>query len=410
MDTFEKKDTATQKFLELNGRKIILVGTAHVSAESIKEVESAIEENKPDVVAIELDDKRLSNIEDPESWRKMDIVKVLKNHQGFLMMANIVLASYQKRMGESSGVKPGDEMLAAINKSKELGIPQEMVDRPIAVTLRRAWAKNSFWGKCKLLSSLIVSAFSKEEVAPGDIENLKQQSEMDSMMQELSDYLPKVKEVLIDERDRYLASHIWECKGNNVLAVLGAGHLPGVVAYLTRLASGEVTSNCDDISEVPPKTIGSRIAGWVIPVIIVALIVMGFVFGGKDVGVDMLATWLICNGGLAGIGAIIAGAHPVVILASVICSPFTSLVPVIGVGMITGILQAVLRKPKVEDLETLSDDAKSFKYFYKNRVLHVLWVFILTSLGSSLGAFAAGASIVVAVKSFFVKIIALFAK
>ncbi len=410
MDILEKKDTATQKFLEVNGRKITLVGTAHVSAESIKEVESVIEEDRPDVVAIELDDKRLANIEDPESWRKMDIVKVIKNHQGFLMMANIVLASYQKRMGESSGVKPGDEMLAAINKSKELGIPREMVDRPIAVTLRRAWAKNSFWGKCKLLSSLVVSAFSKEEVAPEDIENLKRQSEMDSMMKELSDYLPKVKEVLIDERDRYLACHIWECKGNKVLAVLGAGHLPGVVAHLNRIACGEEKSVCDEISEVPPKSVGSRIAGWAIPVIIVALIVMGFIFGGKSVGVDMLATWLICNGGLAGIGAIIAGAHPVVIIASVLCAPFTSLVPVVGVGMVTGLLQAVLRKPKVEDLETLSDDTKSFKGFYKNRVLHVLWVFFLTSLGSSIGTFAAGASIVVSVKNLLGKFIALFAK
>lgn len=410
MDILEKKDTATQKFLELNGRKITLVGTAHVSAESIKEVESVIEEDRPDVVAIELDDKRLANIEDPESWRKMDIVKVIKNHQGFLMMANIVLASYQKRMGESSGVKPGDEMLAAINKSKELGIPREMVDRPIAVTLRRAWAKNSFWGKCKLLSSLVVSAFSKEEVAPEDIENLKRQSEMDSMMKELSDYLPKVKEVLIDERDRYLACHIWECKGNKVLAVLGAGHLPGVVAHLNRIACGEEKSVCDEISEVPPKSVCSRIAGWAIPVIIVALIVMGFIFGGKSVGVDMLATWLICNGGLAGIGAIIAGAHPVVIIASVLCAPFTSLVPVVGVGMVTGLLQAVLRKPKVEDLETLSDDTKSFKGFYKNRVLHVLWVFFLTSLGSSIGTFAAGASIVVSVKNLLGKFIALFAK
>lgn len=394
----------TQKYLELNGRRITLVGTAHVSAESIKEVNQTIEEEKPDVVAIELDKKRLASLEDPESWRKMDIVQVLKKKQGFLMLANIVLAGYQKRMGKSAGVKPGDEMVAAINKAKELNIPQVMVDREIATTLRRAWAINSLWGKCKLLSALIASAFSKEETDPSEIEKLKQSSEMDSMMNELSDFMPKVKQVLIDERDRYLASHIWQCEGNNVLAVLGAGHLPGVESHLKKLASGEESPDCSDIDVVPKKTIGGKIAGWIIPVLIVALIVLGFVYGGTTKGFDMIKTWFFTNSILAAVGTLLAGGHPLTILSAFITAPFTSLCPLVGVGLVTGLVQAFVGKPKVEDMENLQNDSNTLKGFYKNRILKILLIFVLSSIGSAIGTFAAGTSLVVSIKEFFGKI------
>lgn len=405
-EDLEKTTTATQRYLNLNGRKIVLVGTAHVSAESITEVENVIQEVHPDNVAIELDEKRLENMKDPEAWRKMDIIKVLKNKMGFLMLANIVLGSYQKKMGQKQGIKPGDEMIAAMNKADELGIPQTMVDRPIAVTLRRAWAMNNFWGKCKLLAALISSAFSKEEVDPQQIEDLKKTSEMDSMMNELSDFLPKVKEVLIDERDRYLASHIWETKGDTVLAVLGAGHLPGVQKYLEELASGTKTSDCSDISEVPPKKVGSKIAGWIIPIIIVLLIVMGFVFGGAQKGKDMLQSWILWNGILAALGTAIAGGHPLVVLCAFFAAPLCSLSPVIGTGFVVALLQAVIRKPKVEDMENIQNDATTLKGFYHNRILRVLLVLILSTIGSMFGTFIAGASFVAAITAFFDKIIA----
>lgn len=399
---------ATQKFIELNGRKFILVGTAHVSAQSVEEVKNVIREQHPDSVAIELDQKRLESMEDPEAWRKMDIIKVLKNKQGFLMIANLVLSSYQKRMGTNSGIKPGDEMMAAITTARELNIPQVMVDRPIAVTLRRAWAINSFWGKMKLLSSLAVSAFSKEEVDPEQIEKLKQSSEMDSMMSELSDYMPKVKEVLIDERDRYLASHIWESQGESVLAVLGAGHLPGVESWLKKLASGEAKSDCTDISSVPPASTASKILAWVLPALVIALIVVGFVFGGRKTGFDLVWRWVFYNGVFAGIGGIIAGAHPITILVAVLTAPFTSLCPFIGVGMVTGIVQASINKPKVEDMENIQKDVSSIKGFYKNRILRILWIFLWTTIGSTVGTILAGTSFVVTIKKLFGKIVAFF--
>ena len=404
-NTEEVQNTDTQKHLALAGREIVLIGTAHVSAESMTEAASAVEKEMPDTLAIELDEKRLENLTDPESWRKMDIIKVLKNKQGFLMLANVVLASYQKRMGQDAGVRPGDEMLAAINKAKELNIPQTMVDRPIAVTMRRAWAENSLWGKCKLLSAMLASAFTTEEVDSTEIENLKKKSEMDSMMKELSEYMPDVKRVLIDERDRYLACHIWQCSGNKVLAVLGAGHLNGVQAHLEKIASGEEQPECTDIESVPAKKAGAKIAGWIIPILIVLLIVIGFIFGGKKQGWNMLSAWVLWNGLLAALGAIIAGGHPLTVLVAFVGAPFTSLCPFIGIGFLTGIVQAVIKKPKVVDMENMQSDATSLKGFYKNRILRVLLVFILSSIGSSIGTFVAGASFVKTISGFFDKII-----
>lgn len=383
----------TQKTLTLNGRTITLVGTAHVSAESVKEVEAVIEDLKPDCVAIELDEGRADSLQNKDKYSQLDIIKVLKNHQGFLLMANLILSSFQRRMGMNTGVKPGDEMLAAMEKAKALNIKTAMVDRPIQVTLKRAWAKNSLWGKCKLLAALLTSAFSKDEVSSEEIENLKKGNEMDSMMNELSDYMPVIKQVLIDERNEYLAAKIWETGASNIVAVLGAGHLAGVEEYLTKLAQGTASTDMDEISEVPAKGFWGKIAGWIIPVIIIGLLVAGFIVGGKDAGITNIWLWIIWNGSLAAIGTIIAGGNIITIICAFCTAPLTSLCPLIGVGFVTGIIQAVISKPKVSDMETLQDDVCSLKGFYKNRILKVLLVFFLSSLGSSIGTFAGGADV-----------------
>lgn len=395
----------TQKVLELNNRKITLIGTAHVSAESISEVENVISDIKPDCVAIELDEKRYESITNPDKYRELDIIKVLKRKEGFLLLANIVMASFQKRMGKNTGVKPGEEMVAAINKAKELNIPTALVDRPIQITFRRAWKKTSAYGKTQLLSALLASGFSKDEISSEEIENLKQSSEMDSMMKELSEVMPAVKQVLIDERDQYLASHIWKTEGNNIVAVLGAGHLPGVEAHLKKIAENQASTDTSEIASIPESSIFSKIMMWLIPVLIVAVIAFGFYIGGKDAGSKMALNWILWNGILAGLGALIAGGNPLTILVSFVGAPVTSLCPFIGVGIVAGIVQAAICKPQVKDLETLSDDAGSIKGFYKNKILRVLLVFLLSSVGSSIGTFAAGAGIVINLSEIISKIL-----
>lgn len=388
-----RKMSQTQRIVECNGRKITLIGTAHVSKESVEEVKETIKAINPDCVAVELDEKRADSIQNSEKYKELDIVQVLKRGEGFLLIANLILASFQRKMGQNVGVKPGDEMLAAIEVAKELNIPTALVDRPIQITLRRAWAKNGFMGRIKLLSTLIASAFSKEEVSAEEIEKLKKQSEMDSMMTELAEYMPVIKEVLIDERDKYLATNIWNSQGNNVVAVLGAGHLPGVEAHLIKMSKNEEVADNSEISSVPPKKVASKIVGWIIPTIVIAVIVAGFVYGGTKAGSMMLTTWFLWNGIPAAIGTTIALAHPITVIVAFLTAPFTSLCPFIGVGFVTGIVQAIVQKPKVTDIETLQDNI-SLKGFYKNRILKVLMVFVLSSLGSSIGTFIGGADII----------------
>ena len=384
----------TQIKLELGGRKITLVGTAHVSKESVEEVKQTIKDLQPDCVAVELDEKRAESIKNPDSYSQLDLVKVLKRKEGFLLLANLMLSSFQRRMGLNAGVKPGDEMIAAMNAAEEGGIRCTLVDRPIQITLKRAWGKNSFWGKCKLLATLLSSAFSKEEIEPEEIEKLKVRNEMDSMMSELAEYMPVIKTVLIDERDKYLASKIWESEGNNIVAVLGAGHLPGVQAHLEKLGSGAEASDVDEISKLPKPGILGKVLAFLIPACIIGLIIAGFIYGGVHAGAQILSTWFLWNAIPAAILTAAAFGHPLAIIVGFIGAPFTSLCPFIGVGFLTAIVQAVVCKPKVSDMENLQDDVTSLRGFYRNRILRTLLVFILSSLGSTIGTFVGGADII----------------
>jgi len=375
--------------IEVNGREIILVGTAHISKESIEEAAAIIRTEHPDRVCVELDEGRLQSLTNDKGWQELDISKVLKDGKGFLLLANLVLSSFQKRMGEDVGVKPGDEMKEAIKVAAEEGIPTAMVDRPIQVTLQRAWAKNNLWGKSKLLATLVSSAFGDEEVSAEDIENLKEQGAMDSMMEELAKYLPTVKEVLIDERDRYLASRIWDAPGNRLVAILGAGHLPGTEAIIRELAAGTRSSDTADIASVPPKGLGGKIAGYAFPAIIVALLAAGFFTGGAIASFEMLVRWLLWNGTLAAVGTLLALGHPLAILVAFVGAPVATINPLIGVGLFSGLAQAWVKKPQVRDMENLTTDVTSIRGFYKNRISHVLLIFFLSSLGGAIGNFIA---------------------
>lgn len=382
-----EKDIQALRKITVNGRQIILLGTAHVSAESIKEVKEVISGEKPDTVCVELDSDRYKTLTDTKSWQEIDIIKVIKEGKGFLLLANLALSSFQKKMGLELGTKPGDEMKAAIEISSGLGIKTAMVDRPIQITLKRAWAKSGFTGKSKLLAALLGSSFSSEKLTEEEIEQLKNRSAMDGMMDEISRYLPSVKEVLIDERDRYLASKIWEAGGEKTVAVLGAGHLKGTEQFLIQLSKGEKNTDVSEIEVIPPKSRLKKAAGFILPALILCLIAAGFFKGGLSKTSSMLISYTLWNGGLAALGALIALGNPLAILTGFIAAPITSINPFIGVGFFTGIVQAWIKKPQVKDMENLSGDACSLKGWYKNRITRTLLVFMLSSIGSSIGTF-----------------------
>ncbi|MDR2377079.1 MAG: TraB/GumN family protein [Treponema sp.] len=387
-------------------KEIILIGTAHVSRESIEEVRRIIRDENPGIVCVELDKNRYNSMTQKENWEQLNVSRVFKEGRGFLLIANLVLSGFQRRIGDELGVKPGEEMKTAVETAGELGIPCYFCDREVQITLRRAWARCGLWNKCKLLASLISGAFSTEKPSEQEIENLKKSGELEGMMTELALYLPPVKSTLIDERDHYLAARIWQslrgmagppAAGNDtsplvsgpprIAAVVGAGHLQGIKTQLERIAAGECSTDVHELDTVPKGGWFSKLIGWLIPLAIAALIAVGFFRSGADISRAMLLRWVLLNGSLAALGTIIALGHPFSVLVSFVGAPIATINPFIGVGFFSGLMEASLRKPRVEDAQNISLDVSTIKGFYRNRISRALLVFFLSSLGGAIGNF-----------------------
>ncbi|MDR1930459.1 MAG: TraB/GumN family protein [Treponema sp.] len=374
----------TRKTCSVGGREITLIGTAHVSRDSIDEVGGAIRNERPDMVCVELDQDRMDSITQKDAWEKLDVAKVFREGKGFLLLANLVLAGFQRRMGDELGVKPGEEMKAAVETARELGIPYALCDREVQITLRRAWSSCGLWSKSKLMASLLSSAFVTEKLSEAEIEHLKSRSELDGMMNELAAYLPSVKETLIDERDRYLAAKIWAAGGVRVIAVVGAGHLAGIASHLEKIASGEADTDVEPYNKIPPPGIFSRIIPWLIPAALAVLVGFGIWRLGVIEGLSMLRQWVLWNGSLAALGSVLALGHPLSWLASFIGAPIATVNPFIGVGLFSGLAQVYACKPRVEDAETLRE-ISNLRGFYRNRITRALLVFLLSSIGGIVG-------------------------
>jgi pheromone shutdown-related protein TraB len=369
--------------LKFKEKEIILVGTAHVSKESARLVQSVIEEEKPDTVCVELCQSRFQAIQQKDRWQETDIVKVIREKKSFLLLSNLLLASFQKRIAKQFDVKPGEEMITAINTAESTGAQIHLADREIRTTLSRTWRVMGFWSKIKLIFQLTLSLGQLDEIKEEDIEKMKQQDVLESLLAEVGKTLPALKSILIDERDQYLAEKIRTAPGNKIVAVVGAGHISGIQKYWDR------DVDIRALEQLPPKGKSIGILKWLIPAAIVVLFIAGFFYGGKKAGTDMIAWWILANGILAGVGAIIALAHPATIISSIVAAPLTSLNPMIAAGWVSGLVEAFSRKPKVKDLERLPEDILSVRGFWKNNVTRILLVVVFTNLGSSLGTFIA---------------------
>ena len=379
-------DTINKIYLD-NGDEIILVGTAHVSQNSVDEVKQVIEEENPDRVCLELDKGRYESKTKESNYSNMDLGKVFKEGKAFLVLANTALASFQKKMGTQTGSAPGEEIIGASEIAKEKGIPYSFCDREIQVTLKRAWGKSNLWNKAKLISTLLSSAFDKEEFKPEELEELKKSDTLQEMMNELAKELPGAKEALIDERDRYLATNILEAPGHKKVAVIGAGHANGIIKTMEKLEKGELSKDLSDISQAPKPSKAGKLAGWVVPIAIIAIVIAAGFTQGFDQGLRYFVVWACTNALTTMLFAILCNAHPLNWLVAAISAPIAVLNPAVGVGIFTGIAESKLRKPKVKDFENIADDISTFKGWFKNRVLHAFTVFFATSLGSILGTF-----------------------
>lgn len=379
-----------KKIVLKNGDTVILLGTAHVSRQSVRDVEEAAETFNPDTFCIEVDEGRLESLKNPDDWRKLNVTSILKRRQGFLLLANLALAGYQKKAGQAAQARPGQEMLEAAQLAEQRHAALALCDRPVALTLRRAWAKSSLWGKAKLLAGLLGGMFEEHKEDAEAIEKLKESDALSVMMNEFGKELPAVKEVLIDERDAYLAAKIYAAAGRKRLAVLGAGHLAGVAAWLERLDQGQ-QADIKALEEIPKPSFFMRVLPLLIPIAVVVLVTAGFVFWGRERGSQMALVWFLANGIPAALGAAAALGHPLSILVSFLAAPFTSLNPTVGVGMVSGLVEAFMRKPRALDFEDMGADMQSLRGWYKNRILRTLLVLLFSSLGSSIGTFVGAA-------------------
>jgi pheromone shutdown-related protein TraB len=369
--------------LQFNDKEFILIGTAHVSQQSVDLVRNIIAEEQPDTVCVELCNSRYQTIRQKDQWQNMDIVKVIKQKKAFLLLSNLILAAFQKRIAAKLDIRPGQEMIQAIESAEANGAQIHLADRDVRITLARTWRQMGWWSRLKLLFQLILSFGDMEEITAEDVERMKQQDMLESVLAEVGRSMPTIRQTLIDERDQYLSAKICMAPGKKIVAVVGAGHMPGILKHWGK------DLNLGPLETMPPKSRWAEAVKWIIPLAIITLLIYGFFVGGAKVGAGMLAWWVAANGILAGIGAILALAHPLTVFSSVMAAPLTSLNPMIAAGWVSGLVEALSRKPKVRDFEHLKEDIQSLKGFWRNKVTRILLVVLFTNLGSTIGTFVA---------------------
>ena len=368
---------------------IILVGTAHISKDSVKEVEEVIEEFKPDIVAVELCQRRYDAITKKDQWENTPVSQLIRGNNAYLLLAQTFLGSIQRKLGKEYGVEPGSEMIAAMKAAKKRKLDVALVDRDISVTLKRAWRRMGFREKFRLSWEFLkaIVGYDEEEMEELDLKELMNQDVISTLMEEFKEIAPSVADVLIHERDKYIAKKILdESKKGKVVAVIGAGHLKGIQNHLKKK---KLDADLKELEFVPKKRISIlKTVGYAVPVIFAILIVYIYTTFGADRAIDALLWWVIINGSFSAVGALIARAHPFSILAAFVAAPITSLNPAIAAGWVAGYVEFKMRKPVVRDFKALSK-LDSFKDFWNNRVIRLLMVVALANLGSMIGTFVA---------------------
>lgn len=370
------------RILEQDGRRYVLVGTAHVAQASIDLVRRVIEQERPDCVCVELDPRRYEALQKEEAWDQLDLRQVIRQNQLSTLLLNLLLASYQKKIGAELGVKPGTELLEATRVATELKIPFELCDRDVRVTLRRAIAGTPFLRRLWILSELLASMFDAPEISEKDLEELRQQDVLSDLMEEMGRQHPNLKKVLIDERDAYLCERLRRAPGQTLVAVVGAGHLKGMQKALET----HQPIDLEALDVIPPVNPIWRWLGWGVPLAILgSLFYIGFEKGLAAAG-DNLLLWALAGSIPSTIGAILSLSHPLTILAAFVAAPFCILSPLIGTAHVTAFVQAWVEPPRVHELHNVTDEVGKFTSWWRNRVLRVFLAYILPGIGSMIGS------------------------
>lgn len=372
------------KLVRVDDRDVYLVGTAHVSKQSVQDVRLTVEAVHPDTICVELCASRHRAIVDRDGWRKMDIMRVIRERKTPFLLAQLILSSFYRKLGDQLGIQPGADMAEGIRLAKETGAQLVLADREVEITLKRTWRHLGFLEKFKMVGQLLMGLLFSAKIDDQVVETLKRKDQLEILMEAFADEFPQVKRRLIDERDIYLAQKIRQAPGKTIVAVVGAGHVGGIEAHIHQ------DMDLKPLTVLPPKTNTSTFLKWGIPIAILALIAWGFFKEGQSHAVESAFIWIGLNSVLAGLGAVLAWAHPLTILTAMVASPFTSLNPMIAAGFVAGFVQAVIRRPTVADLEDLPQAITTLKGFWTNPLCRILLVVALVNLGSSLAAFISG--------------------
>lgn len=375
-----------------DGVEYVLLGTAHVSKRSAEAVREILASETFDAVAVELCEHRAKSMREPDAVGSMDLFKVMREGKAGVVAVGLALGAFQRRLAVQFGIEPGAEMRAAMETADTLGLPCWLIDRDVGLTLRRARAAVGFWDKTTLTAGLIGSVISAEEIAEEEIEKLKKGDMLQSTFAEFARQSEPLYRSLIAERDIYMAARLREESAagkplRKVLAVLGAGHLEGTERHLQQdhESPGEQLKT---LNTEPPASWFGKWFGYTL----IALVLAGFIWGflhSEKLGLELLFSWIAITSIMGAIGAAIAGAHPISVLAAAVASPVTPLHPALASGMVSGAVEAWVRRPKVADFQTLRDDVMQWKGWWRNAVTRVFLVFFLTSFGTALGVWIA---------------------
>lgn len=372
--------------IDYHGKEIILIPTAHVSQESAKLVRETIEEEKPDSICIELDEQRYKNLKNPDAWKNTNIIDIIKQKKVTLLIANLILSSYQKNIAKKLKTKPGQEMIEGMKASEEFDINLVLADRSIQTTFMRIWRKMGFFERIKLFFSLM-SIDDDEDVSEEDLQKLIERDNLELAIEDMGKDYPQIAATLLHERDKYLAYNIKNAPGDKVIAILGAAHTPGVEEEVFK------EQNIEELNKIPPKSFAGKVLPWVIPILIVVLIGLGF-RQSMNTGMAQIKSWFLFNSVLAALLTALCLPHPLSVLTAFVAAPFTSINPMLACGWFAGLVEASLKKPTVEDVNNIPEDIFSIKAWVHNKFLKALLVVILANIGSSIGTIIAGSKII----------------
>ena len=370
--------------LDYQDKEIYLVKTAHVSKNSVEDVQSCFDEVKPDSICIELDQDRYNKLKNPEKWRETDIVKIIKDRQVGFLLVNVILSSFQKRIARSMDSTSGAEMMLGMKLAEENDLNLVLADRSVKTTFSRIWNKLQTGEKLKLLSGIITSIFEDEDISEEDLAKLKEADALEAAILDIGKEFPTVKQVLVDERDQYLCQKIKTAPGKKIMAIIGAAHSFGIKDNLDKDI---------DIAELDTVEKKKSYLKYIIPIAIIGIIAWTII-NNRDMGLSQIKSWALWHGILSALGVLLALGHPLSILTAFVAAPLTSLNPLLASGFFAGLVEASIRKPKVKDFEDIVEDTSTLKGFWKNRVTRTLLVVLFANIFSSIGTFISGFDIV----------------